>query len=187
MSDLDFLVHYNLMFLTTHAAAGIFLSQQFDNPYAVFAAAFGSHFLLDFIPHGDEHLYHDHEWKILKKFKRAIIVNSLDLLGLLIVIFWAIQQPGDTTGRLMMVGIIGSILPDFLSYLFPIIHERMSWLWLVRWLYRLTKPTGLRYFVRAHDWMHNLLHHDIIRRDISFKSGIILQSLLILALLGLAA
>lgn len=174
------------MFLTTHAAAGIFLSQQFDNPYAVFATSFASHFILDFIPHGDENLYHDHEWKILKKFKRAVIVNFFDLVGLFIVIFWAIYQPGDTIGRLMMIGIIGSILPDFLSYLFPVIHERMSWLWLVRWLYRLTKPTGLRYLVRAQDWIHHLLHHEIIRRDISFRAGMILQIVLIIVLLRFA-
>ncbi|MBI5466967.1 MAG: hypothetical protein HY975_02015, partial [Candidatus Kerfeldbacteria bacterium] len=156
------------MFLTTHAAAGIFISHYISNPYEVFGLSFASHFVLDFIPHGDEHLYHDHEWRILKQFKRPIIINSLDLIGLTAVIFWAIYHPGDTTSRLMMVGIIGSILPDFLSYLFPILHERLSWLFLVRWLYRLTKPTGLRYLVRGQNWIHNVLHHKIIRSDIPF-------------------
>ncbi len=175
------------MFLTTHAAAGIFLSQQFDNPSLVFATSFASHFILDFIPHGDEHLYHDHEWKILKKFKRPIIINSIDLLGLVAIIIWAMYQPGDTTGRLMMVGIVGSILPDFLSYLFPVLHQRLSWLWLVRWLYGLTKPTGLRYFVRGQDWIHNLLHHEIIRSDVSLRTGLIVQVLLIITFLGFSA
>lgn len=172
------------MFLTTHAAAGIFLSQQFDNPYAVFATAFASHFFLDFIPHGDEDLYHDHEWKILKKFKRPIIINSLDLLGVMLVIFWAIGQDTLPHSNFLMLGILGGILPDFLDHLFPELHRRLSWLWLIRWIYAASKPTGLRYLVRAQDWVHRVLHHDIIRRDISFRSGIIMQALVTVALLG---
>lgn len=163
------------MFLTTHAAAGVLISHYTINPYAVFGLAFASHFFLDFIPHGDETLYHDEEWQVLKKFKRPIIVNLFDLLGLVSVILFVINDPGDTTSRLMLIGIIGSILPDFLSYLFPIIHERMSWLWLVRWLYKLTKPTGLRYLVRTQNWIHNALHHEIIRRDIPFWIGLTMQ------------
>ena len=163
------------MFLTTHAAAGVLISHYVKNPYEVFGLAFASHFVLDFIPHGDESLYHDDEWKILKKFKWPIIINLFDLAGLLAVIFYAINHPGDTTGRLMVVGIIGSILPDFLSYLFPVLHEKMSWLFLMRWLYKLTKPTGLRYLIRAQNWIHNLLHHEIIRRDIPFWAGLATQ------------
>lgn len=75
----------------------------------------------------------------------------------------------------MMIGIIGSILPDFLSLLFPVMHEWLSWLWLVRWLYILTKPTGIRYLVRGQNWIHNLLHHEIIRRDIPFLAGLSMQ------------
>lgn len=169
------------MFLTTHAAAGILISHYTKNPYAVFGLSFASHFVLDFIPHGDEHLYHDEEWQLLNKFKRPVVINLIDLVGLVGLIFWAIDHAGDTTSRLMMIGIIGSILPDFFSYLFPVIHEKMSWLFLVRWLYGLTKPTGLRYLVRAQDWMHNLLHHEIIRRDVPFLAGLAMQ----LALIGI--
>ncbi len=167
------------MFLTTHAAAGILISHYTKNPYAVFGLAFASHYVLDFIPHGDEDLYHDEEWRILKKFKRPILVNLVDILGLIGLILWAINHPLDTTSKLMMIGIIGSILPDFLSYLFPVIHERMSWLFLVRWLYSLTKPTGLRYIVRLQNWLHDVLHHDIFRHDIPFLAGLTLQVILV--------
>ncbi len=174
------------MFLTTHAAAGIFIAQHVHNPLAVFGLSFASHFGLDFIPHGDEELYHDEEWKILKKFKRPILVNLFDLLGLVGLIFWTINQPGETTSRLMTIGIIGGILPDFLSFLFPVIHQRLSWLWLVRWLYKLTKPTGLRYFVRGQDWMHNLLHHEIFRRDLPFWAGLTMQIILVAAVMAVS-
>lgn len=167
------------MFLTTHAAAGILVSHYISNPYEVFGLSFASHYVLDFIPHGDETLYHDEEWKVLKKFRRPIIINLVDMIGLTAIILYAINHPGDATGRLMMIGIIGSILPDFLSYLFPVIHERLSWLSLMRWLYAITKPTGLRYLVRAQNWVHNLLHHEIIRRDIPFWVGLVTQACLI--------
>lgn len=173
------------MFLTTHAAAGVLISHYVKDPYAVFGLSFASHFVLDFIPHGDEALYHDNEWRILKKFKQPIIVNLLDLLGLLGVIIFVINHPGDTTSRLMMIGIIGSILPDFLSHLFPVLHEKLSWLFLVRWIYHLTKPTGLRYFVRGQNWIHDVLHHEIFRRDIPFLVGLVIQVILVVIFLGL--
>lgn len=174
------------MFLTTHAAAGLVIGQYIDNPWAVFSLSFASHFVLDFVPHGDERLYHDHEWKILKKFRQPIIVNLLDLIGLLGVVVFAINHPGDSTSRLMMIGIIGGILPDFLSHLFPVIHEKLSWLFLVRWLYTLTKPTGLRYFVRGQNWIHDVLHHEIFRRDIPFLVGLGMQAGLVTVFLYLA-
>ncbi len=173
------------MFLTTHAAAGLFLSQQFENPYVVFATAFASHFLLDFIPHGDEGLYGSYTQPGEHRYRRAILVNIVDVSALLILTLWSIGQQTLPDTSLIMIGILGSLLPDFLEHFFPVVHERLSWLWLIRWLYAITKPTGLRYFVRAQNWIHHLLHHDIIRRDISFRSGFILQSLLVITFLGL--
>lgn len=174
------------MFLTTHAAAGVLISHYVKDPYAVFGLSFASHFVLDFIPHGDEALYHDDEWRILKKFKQPILINTFDLLGLLGVILFAINHTGDTTSKLMMIGIIGSILPDFLSHLFPVLHEKLSWLFLVRWLYNITKPTGLRYFVRGQNKIHDFLHHEIFRRDIPFLAGLGMQAILLVIFLVLA-
>lgn len=172
------------MFLTTHAAAGILISQHVHNPYAVFGLSFASHFVLDFIPHGDEDLYHDHEWKVLKRYKRVVIINAMDLAGLLGLTLWAISRANLPNGHLLFIGILGSVLPDLLSYFFPIIHQRLNWLFIVRWLYSLTKPTGVRYLVRAQNWMHNLLHHEIIRRDVPFTIGFIVQLGLIAAMLS---
>lgn len=171
------------MFLTTHAAAGLLIGQHVDSTWTVFGLSFASHFVMDFIPHGDEELYHDEEWRVQKKYRRALIVNTFDLLGLLGMIFWAMSRPGAADSQLMLIGIIGSILPDFLSFLFPVIHERLSWLFLVRWMYKLTKPTGIRYLVRAQNWIHNALHHEIIRRDIPFWAGLSMQFVLVAVLL----
>lgn len=174
------------MLLTTHAAAGILIGHSINNPYAVFGLSFVSHFVLDFIPHGDENLSHDYEWKVEKRYRRAILINLVDLAALGAVSIWAFQHPGLAASRLMVIGILGGILPDFISHLFPVIHERLSWLALIRWIYRFTKPTGLRYVAKAQDWLHQQLHHEIIRRDVPFPVGLAMQIILVFVFLSLA-
>lgn len=44
------------MFLIVHTVASTAISQQTANPMLVFLFSFFSHFVLDFIPHGDEKL-----------------------------------------------------------------------------------------------------------------------------------
>ncbi len=85
----------------------------------------------------------------------------------------------------MLVGILGSLIPDLLTFFFPIIHARLSWLWLVRWIYAATKPTGLRYLVRGQDWLHQAFHHQLIRSDVPVTVGVATQIGLIVALLML--
>lgn len=172
------------MFLTTHAAAGILISSHVNGPWQVFGLAFASHFIMDFIPHGDEHLYHDEEWKIMKRYRRVVIFSAIDLAGLILLTAWSINSTMDTNNSLMTVGILGSILPDLFSHFFPVIHERFSWLWLVRWLHTLTKPTGLRLVVRFQNWLHEVLHHDLIHKDIPFSAGLVMQAALVLVMLG---
>lgn len=172
------------MFLTTHAAAGIFIAHAVPHPGLVFGLAVASHFVLDFIPHGDEHLYRDDEWKRQKKYCRVVYLNAIDIGLLSALTIWAYHYTPQAETGLMMLGVLGSVIPDFLSYFFPIIHERLSWLWLVRWFYRATKPTGLRYLIRAQNWLHQALHHQIIQRDIPFRFGLALQVVIAVTLLA---
>ncbi len=174
------------MFLTTHAAAGILISHYVPGAWPVFGASFASHFVLDFIPHGDEELYHDREWMILKKYKRVVVINAIDLTGLLALTLWAVNSGGTVSGNLMVIGVLGSVLPDLISFFFPVIHQRFSWLFVMRWLYTLTKPTGIRYVARSQNWVHNVLHHRIIHKDIPFKVGLVLQAILVTVMLGLS-
>lgn len=171
------------MFLTTHAAAGILISNYVEDPVAVFSLSFLSHFVLDFIPHGDEELYHDEDWQKHQRYRWAALINFLDVAVLIGLLLWVIGQPDQPRMGLMLTGVIGSVLPDFLSYFFPIIHQRFSWQFVMRWLYKLTKPTGLRYIVRGQDWFHNLLHHKIFQRDIPFAVGFGMQIVLIAVML----
>lgn len=174
------------MFLTTHAAAGILLSRHIDGSWAVFGLSFLSHFIMDFIPHGDSELYRDGEWKEQRRYRWALFVNTVDVVCLIGLILWSFAFVPDIDQRLLFLGILGAIIPDFLSHLFPVIHERFSWLWFIRWVYRLSKPTGVRYLVRFQDWFHHLIHHDIFHRDISFRSGLTMQIVLTIVLLAYA-
>lgn len=174
------------MFLTTHAAAGILISSHLGGPWQVFGLSFASHFILDFIPHGDERLYRDEEWRGRKRYRRVALINAADLAGLAVLSAWAVANTATGGSGLLVIGVLGSILPDLLSHFFPVIHERLSWLALVRWLYSLSKPTGLRFFVRFQNWVHEVLHHDIIHRDIPFKAGLAMQAVLVALMLALS-
>lgn len=167
------------MFLTTHAAAGLLLSQYIDTPLPLFGASFASHFLLDFIPHGDTDLYKDDEWRVQKKFGRVVVINAIDLAALTFLIVLILGNPNLPASNLMMIAILGSILPDFLHHFFPIIHERMSWLFVVRWLHAISKTIGLRMMVRGQNWLHDLFHHRIIRTDVPFQVGLLMQIVLV--------
>jgi hypothetical protein len=172
------------MFLSTHAAAGILISQNVNNPWAVFGLAIASHLALDFIPHGDEGFYHDHEWKDEKRYRRVVGLSLADLGILMFLLFWAFQYLQPAKPELLLIGVIGAIVPDIFEFFFPVIHERFSWLFLVRWLYQLTKPTGLRYVVRAQNWIHNVLRNKVVQRDIPFRYGLSLQVVLAISLLA---
>ncbi|MBI2984885.1 MAG: hypothetical protein HYY50_04665 [Candidatus Kerfeldbacteria bacterium] len=173
------------MFLTTHAAAGLAISRIVNDPLAVFSLSFASHFVLDFIPHGDEHLYGDYLQPSPHRFRRAVAVNAVDLIALIGLAVWAVRQPLSPSTQLMLIGILGSIVPDFLSHFFPLLHQRLSWLFLVRWIYAATKPTGLRYVVRGQDWLHRISHHRIIRTDVPLTVGVVMQIGLVAAFFAL--
>ncbi len=163
------------MFLSAHAAAGIFIASKFTSPWAVFGLSFVSHFVLDFIPHGDDKIYHDEEWRVQKRYRRVLYYGLIDLGVLTGMTLFSYQHTPLADTGLMLLGILGSILPDFLSLLFPVIHERMSWLWLVRWVYKLTKPTGLRYIYRVQYWIHEVVRPAVVQKDLPFRYGLALQ------------
>jgi hypothetical protein len=147
------------MFLTTHAAVGIVISQHIDKPLNIFLLALLSHFILDFIPHGDERLYHDEEWKIKKKYGRVTIISLIDavLVSLMII---ALYTTNDLPRMaLISAGIVGSIFPDVVNHVLPIFHEKFNWLFVVRWLHTLLKKIQLGRFLTVHNKLHEFLHN----------------------------
>lgn len=162
------------MYLTAHAAVGVLISQSVERPLWVFVFSFLSHFILDFIPHGDE----DVGIWIKKRPRNAFVVGLLDL-GLL-TIFLAILYATKDLPQMALIsaGVIGAILPDLLTNIFPLLHQYTSWLSVVRGVYWLQRKLGLTILWRGHDWFHRFSHTASHRR-ITIKQGLILQGLVV--------
>ncbi|MFH0952489.1 MAG: hypothetical protein V1838_04935 [Patescibacteria group bacterium] len=165
------------MFGTTHASVGIVISQHVDKPLNIFLLAILSHFILDFIPHGDERLYHDEEWKENKKYKRVTIITAIDLT-LLITMTLILYSTNDLPRMaLISAGIIGSTLPDLLNQVLPVFHEKLNWLFVVRWLHKFLKSFRLGTFLKAHNSLHGWLHRAAHFR-VPAKVGLTLQAVI---------
>jgi len=144
-----------------------------------------SHFILDFIPHGDERLYRDEEWKINKKYKRVAVIGTIDA-SLVVLMTMILYSTNDLPQMaLISAGLIGSILPDILSHFMPIFHEKMNWLFVVRWLHALLKGFQIIRFNRLHNAVHGFLHN-LMKFRLSPKLGLSLQGLITIASLMLA-
>lgn len=168
------------MYLTTHAAVGVLISQAVNRPAEAFVLAFVSHFVLDFVPHGDE----DVGGWVRKSPKNALLIAGADIVlifGLLFALYTTQNLP--TMAR-VSAGIIGAVLPDFLSSVFPIIHYYSNWLMIVRIIHRLQSWLGLRQVWRGHDWFHRLTHRAIPTR-ISLRTGLIYQAVLVVVCLAI--
>lgn len=169
------------MYLTTHAAVGVIISQHVDKPLPILIYSFLSHFILDFIPHGDEGL---ENWMREKK-KRIAVVAGIDLvlLAALVMTLYGSDRL-DLNRELASAGIIGAILPDLLTFAYPAIHERLNWFFLVRWIKRSLKAARvspiLGFLNRRQDRLHFFIHN-LPERNLTWKQGIIFQAILLTA------
>ncbi len=150
------------MLLTVHAAAGILISQQINNPLITFLAAFGSHFLLDIIPHGDSDWMEEYQSKNktskIKRIITIIIVDVFALMALFFIAYFHYKKMGS--GLNVFVGILGAVLPD-----------------MIVGLYESTKTIGKR-FCRLH-----FLFHDLLRFHLPLNQGLFLQVVILAILL----
>jgi len=122
------------MILSVHAVFGAAVASMVPNhPVAGFALGFVSHFVLDAIPHKDYNLISvepDINMKprlidtIYKKFRlvRDITLVSFDALfglALAFMFFFNYEHPW-----VFMIGALGSLLPDFLTFLYIFIRHK---------------------------------------------------------------
>ncbi len=113
------------MSLGTHAVIGAIIMSKFpDHPVWGFCLAFGSHFILDAFPHWDYHLssFQENEkdpmknrMPITEKFIGDLLKMGADfVLGAAIAFsFFLNMNP-----VLILFGIAGGVLPDFLQFLY---------------------------------------------------------------------
>ncbi len=159
------------MTLAAHAATGALLSAFVPaHPVATFAIGFGSHFLLDMIPHWDYHLESisedlDHpletDMRIGFSFFRDLIRIGADFsLGFVLAILIGLFFPG-TFLSVALLAAAGAVLPDALQF---------AYMKLPYW--------PLTLLQRFHFFVHARLRID------NWKRGVILQAGFLAVLAG---
>lgn len=167
------------MYLTAHAAVGILLSEASDEPAWIFAYGFASHFVLDFIPHGDEDVA---AW-IRERPRVGILVGAVDsvfLAGLLVVLFAALP-PERLAHR--TAGVLGALFPDMVTNVVPYLHRYVHGFSFLGTIHRYQKKLKLAHLWQGHDWLH-IKTHNATGRYIAFWYGILLQGVVTAAALG---
>jgi hypothetical protein len=146
------------MYLSVHAAAGLALARVIPNPLVAFIAGLLSHFVLDFIPHGDEFLA---EATFTRARIRRRLLGAAFLDGVIMVIFLLIYNWTTPVINLSaaIAAVIGSLLPDALNG-----------------FYLITQAPLLKRFIHWHGKLHNLPGHEL-----SWPKGIMIQALVFTA------
>lgn len=161
------------MYLTAHAAVGVLLSETADEPAWVFLWGFLSHFVLDFLPHGDEDVA---EW-IRARPKIGMIVGAVDcvfLTALLLAIF-AAQAP-ERTAR-VTAGVLGALLPDMVTNVVPYFHRHVPGFSFLGTAHQIQKKLRIAHLWRGHDWFH-IKSHNALRAYLTFWQGIAFQCII---------
>lgn len=172
------------MFLTTHAAAGALISQQIHSPAAAFFISILAHFVMDFIPHGDQTLYQ--EW-LPEKRRRAIILGGIDLIAtaIMVVALFEITDPAQV--NVFSAAIAGSLFPDLLSNVFPFIHKTFREVVIFRPLKILRSKVFLLHpLFKQHNWLHKNFHSfvdNFFNYQVSPAAGFTIQVIILASLL----
>lgn len=157
------------MFVTTHAAIGALVGAAFPSRAIAFGLGFLSHFIVDMIPHGDEHMLNGYQSG--SKVRRAIAYVMIDSIVAVYITILLISNAPAGVASAVKWGIIGSVLPDALVAIYEV--------------------TKIKPFLRKFTAWHHKNHHHIIGkyrkgRDIPFKWGLAYQVVAAFALISIA-
>jgi len=161
------------MLITTHALAGVFISQQVGHPAWAFFIGLLSHFILDIIPHGDEYIA---EWIYKKHFKRrAFLVVFTDFSVLSIFVIFLLFKIELPQLSILLAGVIGAILPDIFD---NVIGPPGSYL-LSKHFYNkaIQKTNPIKSFIIRLNILHNVFHNPF-KKKMTTRAGIVLQLIL---------
>jgi len=112
------------MFLTPHAATGIYIGSQIPNAWLAFLFGFISHLLLDFIPHGDESL--GERWNGKIKVYHLALISGLDMIVVGLLTYYLIANRIVPLTPAVLAGLAGSILPDYIWGLHEITKDKVT-------------------------------------------------------------
>ncbi|MFY9931395.1 MAG: hypothetical protein WAK82_25685, partial [Streptosporangiaceae bacterium] len=90
------------MLLTNHVLSGALIGVRAPGPASAFVAGFGSHFVLDAVPHWGQ-------WGSQRKFLRVAMADGLLSLGVMAA-FAAVSPPSRRLT--VLAGMTGAALPD---------------------------------------------------------------------------
>ena len=109
------------MYLVGHAAVGILLASGTDNPAAAFGIGWFSHYLADFVPHGDEAVG---AWtKKGNEVRRLLAVVAVD--GALFLAAFALLIAHRGFSAAVAAAALGSFVPDVLWGLEKVFKRRL--------------------------------------------------------------
>lgn len=113
------------MLETPHVAVGAAIAVKVANPLISLPLAFGSHFLLDRIPHWNPHTYTETQ-KHGKLKKSSLIVASIDTSAALILGFTVALTKGGNLSDIFVIilACFLSVLPDVVKYPYFLFHNR---------------------------------------------------------------
>ena len=161
------------MFLSTHALAGIIISQHVHSVPAAFGLGLLSHYLLDVIPHGDENLG---TWVKEKFFRRFPLTFLTDLAFLWLFVYTVHVKNEWPQPNVAFAAILGAVLPDLIWAAYDLYRSLV-----IKHFPRATRIiqdlTRLESFFNHHERLHKWFHSRISKR-IPFKLGLTLQALL---------
>ena len=101
------------MTLTTHATVGIVIGTATGNPVVGFILGILSHYVLDFIPHGD-HFLSDGFRKTKNKVKSAVAYGTLDAIAGILLILYLVNWKDLSNLEAISWSVAGAVLPDLL-------------------------------------------------------------------------
>ena len=106
------------MFITVHAAVATIIGKKTNDAAIAFILGFISHFIFDFIPHGDEHMgkkFFGNRLKALKEdgdLKVMAIYGTADSVFLAMFLIYLYKSFSFANSDTVMWAIIGALLPD---------------------------------------------------------------------------
>jgi hypothetical protein len=147
------------MYLTVHGTAGLAIARVIPNPILAFVVGLVSHFIIDFIPHGDEHLVQKHftRGQTLRRLVGATLIDGVLLVGFTVLYLWTTPWASYST---VFAAIIGAVLPDLLQG----IAFTTNW-------------NGLDWFTKFHEGIHNAPGHHL-----SWQQGLMVQGVVLTGL-----
>ncbi|MGB0756971.1 MAG: hypothetical protein ACPGO5_00780 [Patescibacteria group bacterium] len=142
------------MFLSVHSSAALVLATMPLHAALLFPISFISHYIVDSIPHGDEHLIPD-SFTEKQKEKRMLLIAGIDgLIILLILGAYFYTHPSTPLWRGIIAAFL-ACLPDGLQFIE-------------------IKTKGRFKLIHTHQKMHTYLH-GFFKKEIPFKYGILVQ------------